>query len=144
MIKLDLFEQTDGIVTCLKLARRLDQSMTSNQEMRNIISMIKSHDGVMIPSDGVMTESRTDKKRREEKDIGRFIPPTPKEVDDYLKDKGYMVNFDGEGFCAFYQTTGWKLARGKSMSCWKSAITTWRKNDDSPVATQSMGSMICE
>ena len=51
-----LFESSDGVITCLKLAKRLDQSMTSNPQMREIISNFKSHDKVMIKSDEVMQD----------------------------------------------------------------------------------------
>lgn len=75
MVKLGLFENHDGTITCYKLARRLDQSSTSNAHMRKIISEIKSnpdyimtlsernHDGVMTKSD----QSRVDKSREDKR-----------------------------------------------------------------------------
>lgn len=63
MVNLGLFEQSSGVITCLKLAKRLDQSMTSNPEMRTLINQIRdSHDGVMTES----CKSRRDKTRLEE------------------------------------------------------------------------------
>ncbi len=41
-IELGLFERTDGFVTCMKLAKRLDNSMTSNPELRKVIAQVKS------------------------------------------------------------------------------------------------------
>lgn len=74
-VKVGLFENSDGVITCLKLAKRLDKSMTSNNKMRELIGAIKSgdghaqaqlpldsHDSIMIKSDLVMQEE----KRREE------------------------------------------------------------------------------
>jgi hypothetical protein len=59
-----LFENTEGVVTCLKLSKRLDQSMTSNPEMRIIIDKLKNHDGVMTKSDKVMQDKiRLDKNK---------------------------------------------------------------------------------
>ena len=56
MANLGLFEECDGRITCLKMAQRLDQSMTSNPKMRGIIqSLRENHDGVMMGHDGVMT-----------------------------------------------------------------------------------------
>lgn len=52
-----LFESGDqGRVTCLKLAKRLDKSMTSNHKMRELIDKIrgKSHDAIMISHDDGM------------------------------------------------------------------------------------------
>jgi len=49
-VKEGLFESADGVITCLKLAKRLDKSMTSNPQMREIISKLKNHDKVMTES----------------------------------------------------------------------------------------------
>ena len=57
-----LFESSDGVITCLKMAKRLDQSMTSNPQMREIIGNLKNHDAVMTKSDKVMQDKiRLDK-----------------------------------------------------------------------------------
>lgn len=63
-VDLGLFENCQGTITCLKLAKRLDKSMTSNPEMRSIIENLKSHDGIMIESEKVMQDKiRLDKSR---------------------------------------------------------------------------------
>ncbi len=64
-----LFEDSQGVITCFKLARRLDQSMTSNPQMRELIDKIKNHDGIMIQSAKPMQDkirldqTRVDKKK---------------------------------------------------------------------------------
>ena len=55
----------------------------------------------------------------------RFVPPTPEEVDAYIAEKGYR-GFDGEGFCAFYASKGWKVGN-TPMKNWKQAVVTWHK-----------------
>jgi hypothetical protein len=68
-VKTGLFEDSSGVITCFKLARRLDKSMTSNAEMRAIIDNLKNHDPVMTQSDKPMQdkirseENRIDKTR---------------------------------------------------------------------------------
>jgi len=62
MVNLGLFENNDGVITCLKMLNRLDQSMTSNKQMRNIISKAKSG----LNHDSVMTQSCPEEKRLEE------------------------------------------------------------------------------
>lgn len=69
-IKIGLFENSNGMITCMKIAKRLDQSMTSNKAMREIIERIKSgnHDGIMTESCQshavvMQEEIRRDKKR---------------------------------------------------------------------------------
>lgn len=76
-VQLGLFEDSCGTITCLKLARRLDKSMTSNPEMRAIIDNLKSHDSIMTNHDSIMTKSekvmqeeiRSDQIRLDEKEI---------------------------------------------------------------------------
>lgn len=67
-VELGLFEDSRGTITCLKLARRLDKSMTSNPEMRAIIENLKNHDSVMTQSEKPMQEEiRLEEIRLEEK-----------------------------------------------------------------------------
>lgn len=62
-VELGLFENNNGYISCLKLLKRMDTSMTSNQFMREIIVKAKQrHDTIMINHDAVMQEE----KRREE------------------------------------------------------------------------------
>lgn len=69
IIDLGLFEDNNGHITCYKLLKRLDTSMTSNPRLRAIITEAKqSHDAVMIPSrqshdDIMQDEMRIDEKR---------------------------------------------------------------------------------
>lgn len=67
-VRLGLFEESGNAITCFKIARRLDKSMTSNPEMREIIEKLKNHDEVMTQSgrnhDGVMQDqTRLDQNR---------------------------------------------------------------------------------
>ncbi len=64
-VKLGLFDQgTTGVISCIKLAKRLDKSMTSNPQMRKIIGNLKvnhdksqkSHDPIMTDHDPIMTD----------------------------------------------------------------------------------------
>lgn len=67
-VELGLFENAGGVITCFKIAKRLDKSMTSSNEMRAIIENLKNqdaqrlqdhikHDNVMTNHDAVMTQS---------------------------------------------------------------------------------------
>lgn len=64
-VDLGLFECSSNQITCLKLAKRLDQSMTSSPQMREIIKDLKSHDAVMIESCKIRSDKiREDKNKR--------------------------------------------------------------------------------
>ena len=74
ILDLGLFEQSNNKIFCLKLAKRLDQSMTSNPKTRKLIAQAKeNHDGVMTRHDGVMDhharleEIRVEESRKEQK-----------------------------------------------------------------------------
>ena len=74
MVDLNLFQSSNGMITCLKLAKRIDQSMTGNTQMRKIITSYKNQEVNAKNHDSVMTESRVghvrvspEEKRREEK-----------------------------------------------------------------------------
>ncbi len=59
MVDLGLFENKRGIITCMSMLKRLDQSMTSNPEMRKLIAQAKeSHDLVMMNPDLVMPDEK--------------------------------------------------------------------------------------
>ena len=67
LIQLKLFEQSNSIITCLKLAERIDQSMTNSPAMRKWIK--ESHDTVSTCHDTVSTCLELEEKRIEEKRI---------------------------------------------------------------------------
>tara|TARA_R110000851_G_scaffold23956_1_gene69689 strand:+ start:234 stop:1067 length:834 start_codon:yes stop_codon:yes gene_type:complete len=63
-VDIGLFENIDGVITCMRIAKRLDQSMVSSPEMREIIKGIKSHDPIMTQSDKPMQDkNRLDQTR---------------------------------------------------------------------------------
>ena len=75
-IELGLFEgHVNGIVTCMKVAKRLSASATSNQFMRNIIHKINENNTLELQSchrhDDVMKEEKRIEKKRVNK---TFIP----------------------------------------------------------------------
>lgn len=137
MVKLGLFEESEGVVRCLKLAKRLDKSMTSNSSMRNLIEKVrKNHDGVMIDADKVMQEEkRLEEIRREKKE-----PPAPKTKpsktakpktslpNDFAVTESMAAWFSEQGFTVDIKqvTSEWKdyiQGKGKKQVDW---IATWR------------------
>jgi len=95
MITLGLFTPTKNQrIACYALARRLDQSMTSNPQFRAFIKNVKeNHDAVMTNHDLVMLEEkRREEKRLEEKREDNMSPKGSSshfsvDVISYLNDK---------------------------------------------------------
>ena len=67
------------------------------------------------------------------KSVARFCPPTLEEVQSYVLEKG--IEIDTERFVAYYESNGWMVGRNK-MKSWKSAIVTWKKNEEKYDQTQ--------
>ena len=128
-VNIGLFECSNNTITCLKLAKRLDQSMTSNPQMREIIKNFKSHDAIMISSDDVMQDkNRLDKNRldKPKKTSSRFAPPSTEEVLDYMTERGYPYPKEAESFVDYYSSNGWKVGKNP-MKDWKAATRNWTK-----------------
>jgi hypothetical protein len=125
-VELGLFESSEGVITCLKLARRLDSSMTSNTDMRNIIQKLKNPDGVMTKSDKVMQDKKRIEEKRIDKKTSRFTPPSFKEVSDYCIERNNRVN--PQAFLDHYESNGWMRGKTK-IKDWKACVRTWEQNN---------------
>lgn len=155
-IELGLFENSDGVVTCLKLAKRLDQSMTSNPEMREMIQNIKNHDSIMTQSGKVMQDkTRLDQTRLELEDkegdnspcnLKNKLPTCPhKEIlkiwSEVMPEKRQPMTWDGERSKNLAQR--WKEGfvvnplnnksmyetKDEGLEWWKNFLT-WQRNSD--------------
>lgn len=123
MVSLKLFEQTDkGIITCMKLSTRTDEYthklIRSNKSVPT--NSGQTRDTLPIKSD-LIEENRIEQKR-----VGRFTPPTVKEIKDVIKEKGYHVN--AETFFNFYESKGWMVGKNK-MKNWTAALAQWNSRE---------------
>ena len=145
IVELGLFTCSDNRIFCLKLAKRMSLSITSNSEFRAKIAQIKdqlNHDEVMINHDDVMTDhglvmkpyhtipyhtnntnnTNTDNIRQQK----RFTKPTLADVQAYCAERGNSV--DAQKFVDYYESNGWRV--GKSpMKDWRAAVRTWERNN---------------
>ncbi len=128
-ISVGLFENNDGKITCLKVAKRLMSSATSNPKMRDMIQDIRhSHDGVMTKSDNVMQEEkRLEEKRLEEKRL-------EEKQRKLLRTKVLYEEFD-----EFWKSYPKKTGKDKALASWKTKnpkleevlfALSWQKESD--------------
>lgn len=65
--------------------------------------------------------------------VKRFVKPTIEEINDYgqgyLKEKGYLCQFNAERFFNFYESNGWKVGKNP-MKDWKATVRNWIGNND--------------
>lgn len=132
-VKTELFECSSGVITCLKLAKRLDQSMVSSPHMREIISQLKNHDGIMTASEpsvtksgSIMQEEKRIDKNRTEKKKNIFSRPSLEDVKSYCLE--IKSTIDPEQFIDYYDSNGWKVGKS-AMKDWKATVRRWSKSD---------------
>lgn len=152
MVKIGLFENSNGRISCLKLAKRLDDTNSKNPEIRRILAVldkVKLGDTPTNSEDILPDKTRLDKTRLEEsiKDITpvanapveqkkRFIVPHVGDVSNYMNERGLQIPQsmdEAEKFCDFYESKNWMVGKTK-MKQWKASVRNWlRNNNQSPV-----------
>lgn len=129
-VELGLFENSNGVITCIKLAKRLDQSQTSNPKMRKMIQEIKqNHDGVMMEScKNRIDKNRIDKNKKPK--TKRFVPPTLQQVIDYAIIRNQSDEL-AKKFFDYYDAGNWRDAKGNQVKNWKQKFITWENKNQS-------------
>lgn len=125
MVSLGLFENVDGIVTCLKMSARSDD-YTSKLIKAQVPEIQRVLSSPTKSDKNSLDKNRLDKNKKE-KNRG-FTPPTLPEIQSYITDKKYNVNADR--FFNHYESNGWRVGRNKMVS-WKSALSGWESRDKS-------------
>jgi hypothetical protein len=130
-VSLELFENDQNRITCLKLAARLENSIVKSPELKIIQNRIKER---KIPDDPgksrIIPENsgqiRLDQIRLDSEKNKNFIIPTYNEVKEYCNERGNSI--DAEQFIDYYTSKGWMIGKNK-MKDWKAAIRTWERNN---------------
>ena len=91
IIELGLFQENNNHIFCFQVLKRLDCSMTSNTNMRELIVDAKKNNSVMMQSCNyhdiiMLEEKRKEKKKREKKRIDKSITEGKKEKPTLQKD----------------------------------------------------------
>jgi hypothetical protein len=122
-----LFESNQaGVVTCMKLAKRLDKSMTSNPKMRALIDKIrgKNHDDIMInPDEGMIKpDAIMQDKIRIDKNIKE------KDLVDSGESPAEKVDFVSKEFDRFWRNYPTKKAKKPALSAFRSLVKNKRES----------------
>ena len=120
--RIQKLEATDGLTTPLNGGVKGQQALKGNDiqdGQGRIETDPPSVDAAPPPSSPAAAQ------RGETAGGRRFVPPTPKEVEEYAKTIDFEI--DGAYFVAYYEAAGWM--RGKTpIKNWKMAVVTWKKN----------------
>lgn len=132
-IEQELFQAFEnGKLLCLKLLAHLDNTMSSNPEIRNILSNFSELQETLSNLKQIdLKQIRLDKIRldKKKKDASpHFTPPTIEEIKQHILDKRYTI--DPEHFWHYYNARDWKYKNGQRIKSWKSAMITWLKNNE--------------
>lgn len=140
MVSLGLFEESSGVITCLKMASHLGDNFTRNKGLKEIIRKSKESNSVSdirrLVSDGhrqstdgleTVTERGEEKRREEKKNRGRFTPPTLEEISDYCKSRGNSV--DPQKFLSHYEANGWMRGKNK-IKDWRACVRYWETTSE--------------
>ena len=151
MVSVGLFEESNGIVTCLKLAKHLGENCTRNNNLKDVIKASKNESLSQTVSDSlgqsqivsaIREDKRREDKRREEKKketkAGRFTPPTREELISYLEGAGYFL-CDPDIFLNHFGSNGWKVSGKAPMKCWKKASANWHLREQAKQRGRSSG-----
>ena len=127
MIDLGLFENNSGSITCIKLLKRLDTSMTSNVKFREIITKAKQHhDLVMTPScKKRLDEIRIDKKRVSKTTHETGVPINETTYQSLLEDYGKATT---DGY--IQRVADYCAAHGKKYKDYSAAARNWMRRDE--------------
>lgn len=132
MVNLGLFENDNGQITCIKLAKRLDDTNAKNPQIKHILAKLGSYKTGETPSHSEQlreTPRNSGQNRIEENRIKesrgkpkRFIPPTHNQVKEFYNEKNFHEPADR--FIDYYQSKGWMIGKSK-MKDWKAAARNW-------------------
>lgn len=139
LVSLGLFENTDGRITCLKMASRLDTRFTRSPELQQVIKQAKTGN-VLRPSEdclstvGAIVEYSIGEDKKEKR--RRFTPPSPKEVTEYVATEQLCI--DPIVFITHYQSVGWRVGKSQ-MKDWRAAARGWHQREEKRHASNQPG-----
>lgn len=132
-VDIGLFEGESNVITCLKLARRLDDTQSKNPEIKTILARLNQSNSESLgetPNNSAqnrLDKNRLDKNRKEKSTrASPFKPPEFNDVHAYCNQRNNSVN--PQKFIDHYTSNGWMVGKNK-MKDWKAAVRTWEQND---------------
>lgn len=142
MSDIGLFEQSCGVITCLKMAHRTDEytaKLISKSPNVPIVSR-QNPDSVGIKS-ALREEKRREENKLEEIRGRRFTPPTHLELSAFAELES--LNVDPATFINHYESKGWLVGKAK-MKDWRAAARGWSARQKGAAPQQARARSIVE
>lgn len=124
-IKLGLFENTDGLITCLKMATRTDEYTQVLMRRQETIGTNSRQTPYSIGINSQLIEEKEEKEEsngKPKRKTNVFLPPCLDEIQIHIHEKHYSI--DAVEFYNFYESKGWMIGKNK-MKSWKHALAMW-------------------
>lgn len=98
-----------------------------NRAHSSVISLL-AKEGIKGLESSIQGAKYMDKDKVKDKDKGKFVKPTLKEVSDFCLERGNEI--DPQDFLDKNDAKGWKVGKTHTpMKDWKATIRTWEKNN---------------
>lgn len=151
---LGLFENSDGVITCLKLAKVSDDYTSKMVRIKGTQALDSKRvlqtptNSEKVPLDKTKLDDTTLVKdisptaqfNQEKKVSKQFIKPTPQELVAHFESKGSNSN-EAENFFNFYESKGWMVGKNK-MKIWKSSASLWISKNNKSINQPTKSDML--
>lgn len=139
MCELGLFESSEGRITCLKLAKRLDDTNSKNPQVKSLINKYFKHNSEKLrETPNKSGQNRIEENRIEENILGKpakaappkkqkFTPPKLIEVETYAKERNRPDL--AKKFFDYFTAGNWIDSKGSKVKSWKQKFITWESNN---------------
>jgi hypothetical protein len=129
MSDIGLFEQSCGVITCLKMAHRTDEYTAKLiSKSPNVPIVSRQHPDSLGTKSVLLEEKRREEKRTDKKESGRrFTPPTREELSCFISLES--LNVDPAAFIDHYESKGWLVGKAR-MKDWRAAARGWSRRQD--------------
>lgn len=130
MVNLKLFDESNGVISCMRLARTITQSQTGNFRTRKLIANLKNNGA----------ESVKNKPNAKPKKVkARFVKPTLPQVKAYIIKAKLAINADA--FMDYYDSKGWVIG-SSPMKSWEATARNWHRRDNPTIVKEDYSDFV--
>lgn len=118
-----LFENSEGRITCLKMATRTDEYTQKLLRNPNKLPTMSRHTPDKVPPNRI-EENRIEQNKKDKRTTTR---PTVDEVAEYVATRDTKI--DPQHFVDYYTANGWRVGKNL-MKDWRATVRTWEKREN--------------
>lgn len=120
--------QSDGMLSIKTTTKYSIISITNYNEYQSIVQQTSNKRPQSDPQSDPHNNNGNNDNNGNKKE-GRFAPPSPNEVHQYMTEKGLDDMNEAEKFVDHYESNGWKVGGKAPMKSWQAAVRNWLKRN---------------